>query len=155
MASGLDQSSKLQVITSCLAVRNFRSAIIKVRDCLSQRHLLSKIFAACVDALARQDEVDRGTDNDGVDVQQLIEEGRYDRVDGINALVNNLRRLFELDARKSGMEAPRTKLVLILDGIDRLRGASTTLLPALARLGDLVRYFPASSLVIEGRRETH
>jgi origin recognition complex subunit 5 len=55
---------------------------------------------------------------------------QYDRVDSLNGLVVCLQKLFQDYDQK---------LVLVLDGIDRQRGASPTLLPALARLGDTVR----------------
>lgn len=54
---------------------------------------------------------------------------RYDKLDSINAIGSNLRRL--LQQRKE-------KLVVILVGADQQRGATPTLFPALARLGDLV-----------------
>lgn len=52
-----------------------------------------------------------------------------DRVDSLNGLAVGLQRL---------LQDYKQKLVLVLDGIDRQRGASSTMLPALARLGDAV-----------------
>lgn len=54
---------------------------------------------------------------------------RYDRLDSINALVSDLKKL--LQKRKQ-------KLVVVLAGVDQQRGATPTLLPALARLSDVV-----------------
>jgi origin recognition complex subunit 5 len=54
---------------------------------------------------------------------------QYDRVDSLNGLTVGLQKLFQNYDQK---------LVLVLDGIDRQRGASPTLLPALTRLGDAV-----------------
>jgi len=79
---------------------------------LSQRHLLSKIFAACVSALQQEEEIEI-----------------FDRVDNLNALVVSLQKL---------LKNRRRKFVLVLDGIDKQRGGTATLLPALARIGDLV-----------------
>ena len=56
----------------------------------------------------------------------------YDRIDSINALVSNLRKLFQ---------AREEKLVLVIVGADQQRGATATLFPALARLGELVSPF--------------
>jgi hypothetical protein len=52
---------------------------------------------------------------------------QYDRVDSLNGLVVGLQRL---------LQDYKQKLVLVLDGIDSQRGASPTMLPLLARLGD-------------------
>jgi origin recognition complex subunit 5 len=58
---------------------------------------------------------------------QTVEQ--YEKIDSINALVSGLQRLWR------GREE---RFVLVLDGIDKQRGASSTLLPALARVGDVV-----------------
>ena len=92
--------------------------IIKCRECLSQRHLLPKIFAAGLRALDAEGEAEQ-----------------YDRIDSINALVVNLEKLF----RKRN-----ERMMVVLDAIDKQRGAGATLLPALARLGDLVGAFRRS-----------
>jgi len=55
---------------------------------------------------------------------------QYDRVDSINALLGNLRKLYERAGPK--------KFVVVLEGIDRVKQPAPTLLPALARLGDQV-----------------
>jgi origin recognition complex subunit 5 len=89
-----------------------RYAAIQCQECLSQRHLLSKIFSACLTTLAVEED-----------------DEQYDRIDTVNALAVGLEKLFRRHAQK---------LVLVLDEIDEQRGAVATLLPALARLGDLV-----------------
>jgi origin recognition complex subunit 5 len=96
---------------------------VKCTECLSLRHLLSKIFVACVKATGQL---------------QALEQ--YDRVDGLNGLTVGLQKLFQNYDQK---------LVLVLDGIHRQRGASPTLLPALARLGDAVY---ASYLLLQSFR---
>ena len=88
---------------------------------MSQRHLLTKIFARRVRALGKEDQDDR-----------------YDRLDSINAIGSNLTRL--LQHRKE-----KQKLVVIIVGADQQRGATPTLFPALARLGDLI---PCLSLIL-------
>ena len=55
---------------------------------------------------------------------------QYNRVDSLNGLAVSLQKI---------LQDFDQKLVLVLDGIDRQRGSSATLLPALARLGDTVR----------------
>jgi len=104
----------LAVVNSVLKARNLNSVVLRSKDCLSQRHLLSKIFATCVHALGQQSQIEQ-----------------YDRVDGLNALLGNLRKLFE---RAGDGE----RLVLVLEDIDKQKQPGLTLLPALARLGDQV-----------------
>ncbi len=113
VAYGLEQSSKRDVILSVLQARSIAHTVIKTKECLSQRHLLSKIFAASITALGHGDQVDQ-----------------YEKTDSINALLGNLRKLFE---RLGGR-----KFVLVVEDADELKQPSPTLLPALARLGSLV-----------------
>ena len=118
VAYGLEQTNKLEIIQAILKARSLKHVIIKCRECLSQRHLLPKIFASCLRAL----------DPEGGAEQ-------YDRVDSINALAVSLEKLF----RKRG-----ERITVVLDAIDKQRGAGATLLPALARLGNLVGAFRRS-----------
>lgn len=87
--------------------------MVKSRECLSQRHLLGKIFTACLHAVEQGEKVED-----------------YDRIDSLNALSVNLQQLFQNTAGK---------VILVLDSIDEVKGAGSTMLPALARLADIVR----------------
>ncbi|KIW68367.1 hypothetical protein PV04_04320 [Phialophora macrospora] len=116
VAYGLEQSSKREVIINVLRAREVNHALIKTNECLSQRHLLSKIFAACITALGYDGQIDR-----------------YEKMDSINALLGNLRRLF---GRAEGR-----KFVLVVEDADELKQPGPTLLPALARLGDVIPGF--------------
>jgi hypothetical protein len=73
---------------------------------------LSKIFLTCVKATGQLEALEQ-----------------YDRVENLNGLVVGLQKL---------LQEHDQKLVLVLDGIDRQRGASPTMFPSLARLGDAV-----------------
>jgi origin recognition complex subunit 5 len=101
------------VIVNVLEKRGIPYALLRSRECLTQRHLLSKIFASCVSAF---------------EIESQIEQ--YDRIDSINALMGNLRKPFERVGQR--------RFVIVIEGIDRLKQAGPTLLPALARLGDQV-----------------
>ncbi|KAJ9617023.1 hypothetical protein H2200_000744 [Cladophialophora chaetospira] len=116
VAYGLEQSSKRQVINSVLQAREIAHTIIKSKECLSQRHLLSKIFAASITTLGHGGQIEQ-----------------YEKTDNINSLLGNLRKLFE--------RLERVKFVVILEDADELRQPGPTLLPALARLGDLIPGF--------------
>ena len=109
---GLEATGKNAAVERVLYARQIPSATVKCTDCLSLRHLVSKIFVACVKATGRLEALEQ-----------------YDRVDSLNGLAVSLQKLFQNYDQK---------LVLVLDGIDRQRGGSATLLPALARLGDAV-----------------
>ncbi|KIX09151.1 uncharacterized protein Z518_00229 [Rhinocladiella mackenziei CBS 650.93] len=120
VAYGLEYTDKTEVIVNVLEKSGIQYAVIKSRECLNQRHLLSKIFAACVSALAQESQIEQ-----------------YDKLDSINALLGNLRRIFE---QNSG-----GKFVIVLEEIDRLKQAGQTLIPALARLGDQI---PGLSVIL-------
>ena len=90
-------------------------AIVRSQECITQRHLLERAIANTKEALERQvDEAHVGA----------IEE----RCESISAFVVVLQRLL----------AGRQKLTLVFDGIDNQRDAAPTLLPAIARLGEVV-----------------
>ena len=112
MAYGPEETNKIPTIEYVLDRETIGYVAVDSRECLSQRHVLTKIFARCVTKLSKQDMLDK-----------------CDRLDNINALAGNLRKLFH--GRKS-------RFVILLDNVDHSRGASSTLLPSLARLGDLV-----------------
>ncbi|KIV86093.1 hypothetical protein PV11_01728 [Exophiala sideris] len=120
VAHGLEGTHKTEVIVNVLRKQGLEHAVIKSRECLTQRHLLSKIFACCISALGPESDIEQ-----------------FDRVDSINALLGNLRKLYE----RAG---PR-KFVVVLEGIDRLRQPGPTLLPALARLGNQI---PGLSIIL-------
>jgi origin recognition complex subunit 5 len=113
---GLRSSGKIETTEAVLKARALPYVVIKCKQCLSQRHLLSKIFAACAQSVGQEDNL-----------------ATYDRVDSLNSLGVNLQRLFE--GRKQ-------RVILVLDTVEDVKGASTTLLPALARLGDMVSTEP-------------
>ncbi|KIW18306.1 hypothetical protein PV08_02594 [Exophiala spinifera] len=116
VADGLEDAGKTEVILNVLEKANLQHALIKSRECLTQRHLLSKIFASCISGFEQESHLEQ-----------------YDRVDSINALLANLRRLNERDGQR--------KFVVVIEAIDKLKQAGPTLLPALARLGDQVPNF--------------
>ncbi|KAK5095263.1 hypothetical protein LTS08_008162 [Lithohypha guttulata] len=114
VAYGPEEVAKVETIQHALTSQNIDYVVVNCRECLSQRHLLSKIFSRCVKSLGSE---------------SALEEARYDRLDSTNALVGNLKKL--LQARKE-------RLIVILACADQQRGATTTLFPALARLGDSI-----------------
>jgi origin recognition complex subunit 5 len=60
-----------------------------------------------------------------------VAKGLDGRCESIGAFVIQLQRLFE----------GKGKIILIFDGIDHQREALPTLIPAVARLGEVVRIF--------------
>jgi hypothetical protein len=115
VAHGLTATGKSSIIQAYLKRSGLPFAIVQSRECITGRHLLERIVAACLDAL---DTYDRGR----------IDRRPFARTENLSALAVNLQRLFE----------GRGKFVLVLDGVDRQREAPPTLLAALARFGELV-----------------
>jgi len=90
-------------------------AIINSRECITARHLFERTIASCADVI-------------GDPVVETINRDGFGRCENISVLTVQLQLLLN----------GRQKFILVLDGIDRQREASPTLLPALARLGEIV-----------------
>ena len=91
-------------------------AIIRSQECITTRHLLERTIAAVQKAC---------THEKLGDVAQYAADGRCEN---ISAFVVLLQKTLPSVG----------KFILVFDGIDRQRDASPTLLPAIARLGELV-----------------
>ena len=113
VAHGIERTHRLELIQAVLEARDITHAIIRCQESLSQRHLLCKIFAATLGALGAEADAEA-----------------FDRLDSVNALAVNLEKLFR---------GKNEKVVLVLDEVEEQARAGGCLLPALARLGDLVR----------------
>ena len=85
---------------------------MRSRECITTRHLLERAIAAVEDALKQEDNP-RSIDG---------------RCESISAFVVQLQHLLE----------ERGNFILVFDGIDRQREAAPTLLPAIARLEEIV-----------------
>ena len=113
---GLEATGKSLTINDVLESLDIPSVITSSRQCITARHLLERTLAAVIDVLGDEDKVKIGTAFDG-------------RCDSISAFTVKLQRLLE----------GRGKFILAFDGIDHQREAYPTLLPAIARLGEIVR----------------
>ena len=91
-------------------------AIIRSLECITTRHLLERIISAAQEAIGKGDSPPGLDSVDG-------------RCESISAFAVQLQKLVH----------GKDTLILALDGIDRQREALPTLLPALARLGEIVR----------------
>ncbi|KAK3107961.1 hypothetical protein LTR53_017964, partial [Teratosphaeriaceae sp. CCFEE 6253] len=119
---GSHATGKSRITEAYLDAYMSQYAIINCRECITGRHLLERT-AVAVRSAVRPEESSVG------DVQSS------GRCENIAALAAHLERLLK------GVE----KFVLVLDGMDRLREPSPTLLPALARLGEII---PALTTVL-------
>lgn len=115
VAHGLEATGKSSIVKSVLSASRVPHTVINSRECITGRHLLERTVASCVDALGAASDVD-------------IDRSPYSRCENISALSVHLQRLLEGKGR----------FVLVFDGIDRQREAPPALLPALARLGEMV-----------------
>lgn len=123
---GLEATGKSSVLTDALKAMDISHAIIRCGECITGRHLLECTVAACLEA------VTESTD-------QEINRSPSSRCENLNALCVHLQRLLE----------GRERFVLVFDGIDRQREAPSALLPALARLNEMV------GIPTFYKRETH
>ncbi len=107
---GTEATGKSLSINALLSAIDTPSAIIRSKECITTRHLLERTLTEVQEALG-----DTSPSVDG-------------RCESISTFVVQLQRLLE----------DQTKFILAFDNIDRQREAAPTLLPALARLGELV-----------------
>ncbi|KAI4716217.1 hypothetical protein E4T48_07575 [Aureobasidium sp. EXF-10727] len=119
---GPESTGKTGLLKSYLGHSNLKHAFIPCSECITSRHFLERTVAACVEA------IEAATD---VSLDGIIPA----RCENLSTLTSSLERLFE------GID----KFVLVLDGIDEQREAPPTLLPTLARLGQLI---PCLSVVM-------
>ncbi|KAK4580474.1 hypothetical protein LTR86_000677 [Recurvomyces mirabilis] len=107
---GPHATGKSGITKAFLEKSKYRYAIIQCRECVTGRHLLERTVAAVQSAVN-----DSNTTYQG-------------RCENLSALAAHLQRLL----------AGGERFILVFDGVDRQREAPPTLLPALARLGELV-----------------
>lgn len=99
-------------------------AIVRSTECITGRHLLTKILWMTLEALGRKEE------------WGSFGKGRCEHVSALAVLLGEI-----LGTGVHGDGDGGGKFVLVLDGIDRQREAPQTLLAALARLGEAVSFF--------------
>ncbi|THX61878.1 hypothetical protein D6D06_00329 [Aureobasidium pullulans] len=112
---GPESTAKTGLLKSYLELSGLKHAFIPCSECITGRHFLERTLAACVNAIEQAVDISL----DGVIPS---------RCESLSTLTSSFVRLFE------GID----KFVLVLDGIDEQREAPPTLLPTLARLGQLI-----------------
>lgn len=95
-----------------------RYAIVKCAECISGRHLLEQTTLAIANAIGY--------------------EGTLGRCENLAQLMVDVGRLLEEWPASTHGDGKR-RMVLVFDAIDRQKDAPQTLVPALARLGEIVR----------------
>ncbi|TEY40961.1 hypothetical protein BOTCAL_0411g00090 [Botryotinia calthae] len=93
-------------------------AIIKSAECISGRHLLEQTIGAVADAVEWK--------------------GNIPRCENLAQLVVEVGKLLEGWTATNEAQAAKQRFVLVFDGIDRQREAPPTMLPALARMGEII-----------------
>ncbi|KAL4915774.1 hypothetical protein BDW62DRAFT_212470 [Aspergillus aurantiobrunneus] len=122
---GISATCKSTIVSNVLALLEVPHAIVRSPECITGRHLLTKILWAILNALGRKDEWER------------FGKGRCEHVSSLVVLLG--------ECLASNPEKAVQKFVLVLDGIDKQREAPPTLLSALARLGEVI---PSLSVVL-------
>jgi origin recognition complex subunit 5 len=101
-------------------------AYVDAKHAITLRHFFELALKACADALKIAGEEHGDQESE----QQKKQRKQFGRCDGVNTFAALLGDLCQ--------DSECTKLVLVLDDIDRLRESTQTLMPALARLGEIV-----------------
>lgn len=118
MVHGVSATCKSTIIRGVLSELSTPHAIVRSSECITGRHLLTKILWNTLEAFGQKDEWEK------------FGKGRCEHVSTLAVLLEEC-----LAARPV---EKRAKFVLVLDEIDRQREAPPTLLSALARLGEMV-----------------
>ena len=113
---GLAATGKSSILRAYLHLAQIPHKILNVRECITTRHLLECIVAASLDGLEEA-------------FDEKIDRRPYTRTENLSALCVNLQKMME----------GRSRFVLVLDAIDKLRESGGTLIAALGRLGETVR----------------
>ena len=128
----MSATCKSTILRGVLATLEVPHAFVRSSECITARHLLTKILWNTLEALGQKDEWEK------------YGKGRCEHVSTLAVLLEEC-----LAARAAEQ---RGNFVLVLDEIDRQREAPQTLLSALARLGEIVSRFklggPALPVVI-------
>ncbi|APA13565.1 hypothetical protein sscle_11g083350 [Sclerotinia sclerotiorum 1980 UF-70] len=93
-------------------------SIIKSAECISGRHLLEQTIGAIANAVEWR--------------------GNIPRCENLAQLVVEVGKLLEGWTSTNEAQATKQRFVLVFDGIDRQKEAPPTLLPALARMGEII-----------------
>ncbi|MCJ1447881.1 MAG: hypothetical protein MMC23_008393 [Stictis urceolatum] len=111
---GQEATGKTLTITNVLSALGSPYAIIKSRECITGRHLMERTVLSC---------------------KAAVEEAGYGPFPSIDGRCENLSVLTVLLQQLLTL---CRKFVIVFDGIDHQREASSTLLQALARLGEII-----------------
>ncbi|MCJ1357317.1 MAG: hypothetical protein MMC33_007313 [Icmadophila ericetorum] len=120
---GLEATGKSLTSKAVLGAIGTPHAIVRSQECITSRHLLERTVAVCREAL--------DWEGDAMPLPQF--DGKCENT---IALAGQLQELLE----------KRKRLTLVFDGIDHQRETSAFLLPALARLPELVRIGPRAEI---------
>ncbi|KAH8175271.1 AAA ATPase domain-containing protein [Sarocladium implicatum] len=129
---GTEATGKTSISTTLLSALSstpsspIRHAIVDSTQCITARHLFERIVGAVADALEQE----------GEGAQRAIR-----RCETLAQLTVEMRRLMELwkdEEEDGGRKRKRRRFVLVLDGVDRQKDAPPTMLPALARLAEII-----------------
>jgi origin recognition complex subunit 5 len=107
---------------------NLNYSIVKSAECVTARHLFERTIGSVADALRW--------------------EGAVGRCETLAALTVELSKMLKYTERPDSW-----RFVLVFDGVDRQREAPPTLLPALARLSEIVRLLHCSAYFVPSPRQ--
>jgi hypothetical protein len=117
---GISATCKSTIIRGVLSTLEVPHAVVRSSECITGRHLLTKILWNTLEALGQKDEWEK------------FGKGRCEHVSTLAVLLE--------ECLATRTPEKRGKFVLVLDEIDRQREAPHTLLSALARLGEIVSF---------------
>ncbi|KAJ6141327.1 Origin recognition complex subunit 5 [Penicillium chermesinum] len=115
---GISATCKSTILNGVLSTLRLPHAVVRSTECITGRHLLTKVLWNTLDALGQKDEWEK------------FGKGRCEHISSLAVLLEECLAARPIEKRG--------KFVLVLDEIDRQREAAPTLLSALARLGEII-----------------
>jgi origin recognition complex subunit 5 len=106
---------------------SLRYSLVKVAECITTRHLLTKLVSAVLDAVRPSN----SSSPAHITEEEWVEIAKGARCEHVSSLPGVLGEIL--------CRARCEKFVLVLDGVDDLREGGQMLLAALARVGETVR----------------
>ncbi|CRG86734.1 hypothetical protein PISL3812_03745 [Talaromyces islandicus] len=127
---GISATCKSTITRAVLEELQVPHTIIRCAECITGRHLLTKILLETLRALGLDAEWER------------FGKGKCEHVSTLVVLLSDILSTKNQTGENNG---EKKKFILVLDGIDKQREASQMLLAALARLGEVI---PALTVVL-------
>ncbi|KHN97816.1 origin recognition complex subunit Orc5 [Metarhizium album ARSEF 1941] len=110
--------------------RGLQYAIVNAAQCITTRHLFETIVGSLADTLKLDGQAEPGKTSPSISTTALGRQRRCETMAQLSVIMSTMLQELARD--------PTWRFILVLDAIDRQRDAPPTLIPALARLSEII-----------------